>query len=415
LFEEASPGQSAPGEASLIPLSLLTAMPERRARNDPLEEYRKKRDFGRTSEPPGIVRGAARHARLEFVIQEHDATNLHFDLRLESAGVMKSWAVPRGPTFDPSVKRLAMEVEDHPMDYNYFEGTIPSSEYGGGTVMVWDRGTYFPDKAPKGADEQAVVEREHAAGKMDISFVGERMKGSYALVRTEAGAKPKWLLIKHRDEHARRGVDAAEEHKTSIITGRTLEEIALEDATDGFQDAGIAAMLYRYATEPPAGRGWVFEPAIRGARVHVYVTADALQLVTAVPGAARKYKGVAAGLKDHAARIGRSFVLDGEIQRVKQKPILFVFDLVFEDGKVLIEEAWTERRKLLEKLLSSSDASDVELVPVVRRGGASLLERARNESWRGIVARKADSPYRAGERSGDWIKTVFPGKPFVMP
>jgi bifunctional non-homologous end joining protein LigD len=392
-------------------------MPERHSPHDPLAEYRRKRDFGRTSEPPGaVISGVRRDARLEFVIQQHDATNLHFDLRLELDGVMKSWAVPRGLTFDPAVKRLAMEVEDHPMDYNHFEGTIPSGEYGGGTVMIWDRGRYIADEAKPGEDEQAALRREHAAGKMSITFVGQRLQGSYALVRTESGAKPKWLVIKHRDEHVRRGVDPADEYATSIITGRTLDEIALEDASDGFQDAGISAMLYRYATEPPTGTGWAFEPAIRGARAHAYVTPDALQLVTAVPGAAKRYRGLAAGLKELAAEAGRTFVLDGEIRKTGEASVFCVFDLVFDGGDVLIESPWQERRKRLEKLLGARPAPEgVQLVPVARRGGPSLRERAHKEEWLGFVAKKTDSRYLAGERSGDWIKVVFPGHPFTMP
>lgn len=377
--------------------------------SDPLAEYRRKRDFGRTSEPAGEVR-KTRAPRLAFVVQMHDATNLHFDLRLEWDGVMKSWAVPRGMTFDPAVKRLAMEVEDHPIEYNHFEGTIPSGEYGGGTVMVWDRGTYFPDEAKPGEDPEAALRREHAAGKMSVTFEGERLRGSYALVRTEAGDKPKWLLIKHRDAAVQRDVDPAKLYPTSVVTGRTLEEIAREDATDGFQNAGVAAMLYRYATELPSGRGWAYEPAVRGVRAHLYVTPDALRLVTGLPGEAKRYKGLAAGLREHAAAEGRSFVLDGEIEDDEAGPIFHAFDLLFDDGTVLLEEPWRERRKRLEQRLRGVELPDVRLVPVVRRGGPALLDRAGEEGWRGIVAKRADAPYRPGERTGDWIKVIGPGR-----
>jgi len=392
-------------------------MPHRRPTSDPLAEYRRKRDFGKTSEPPGVVRRTReRAARLEFVVQKHAATNLHYDLRLECAGVMKSWAVPRGMTFDPATKRLAMQVEDHPMDYNLFEGTIPSDEYGGGTVMIWDRGVYFADEAESGEDEQQVVEREHAAGKMSFSFIGERLQGSFALVRTEAGAKPKWLLIKHRDRFVQKGIDPDDVHATSIVTGRTLSEIAEEDATDGFQGAGISAMLYRYASELPGGRGWSFEPAVRGARVHVYVTPDASRVVTALPGMARRYRDVGAGLREFAVRGGRSFVLDGEIAADPEGvPVLHAFDLIFEEGAVLLDQPWTARRKRLEHLFRSIDLPGVRLVPSVRRGGKALLERAHAERWAGVVARRTDSTYRSGERTGDWIKIVFPGRPFELP
>src|SRR5438093_3564984 len=143
-----------------------------------LAEYRRKRDFGRTGEPSGETASTAtRPGRLRFVIQKHAARNLHFDLRLELDGVMKSWAVPKGPSYDPSVRRLAMEVEDHPIDYNTFEGTIPKGEYGGGTVMLWDRGTYEPEN---GGGEQALRDG-YDRGDLKIVLHGQRLKGRWVL------------------------------------------------------------------------------------------------------------------------------------------------------------------------------------------------------------------------------------------
>src|SRR5438034_582152 len=174
-----------------------------------LAEYRRKRDFGRTGEPSGETASTAtRPGRLRFVIQKHAARNLHFDLRLELDGVMKSWAVPKGPSLDPSVKRLAMQVEDHPIDYNTFEGTIPHGEYGGGTVMLWDRGTYFADAASSPNEEEDVIREGLKRGDLKITFHGERLHGSFALVRMRfarddsSSSKPQWLLIKHSDEGA---------------------------------------------------------------------------------------------------------------------------------------------------------------------------------------------------------------------
>ena len=189
-----------------------------------LAEYRRKRDFSRTAEPEG---GPARTAhRPAFVIQKHAASHLHYDLRLEHDGVMKSWAVPKGPSLDPSVKRLAMEVEDHPIEYNTFEGTIPQGEYGGGTVMLWDRGTY----SYGGTNPDPVEGLRRGYEKGDFKFVlnGKRLKGSWALVRMRGDrpGKPQWLLIKHNDEYAARGSDIAADHQTSVATGRTMEEIA---------------------------------------------------------------------------------------------------------------------------------------------------------------------------------------------
>jgi len=189
-----------------------------------LEEYRRKRDFTRTAEPKG---GAVRKARkLAFVIQKHAARQLHYDLRLELDGVMKSWAVPKGPSLDPSVKRLAMEVEDHPIEYNAFEGTIPKGEYGGGTVMLWDRGTYTYG----GSEPDPIEGLRRGYQKGDFKFVlnGERLKGSWVLVRMKRGqpGRAQWLLIKHRDEYAVPGSDVAAEHQTSVASRRSMDEIA---------------------------------------------------------------------------------------------------------------------------------------------------------------------------------------------
>ncbi len=191
-----------------------------------LAKYRAKRDFKITAEPSGKT--AVRSGEtLAFVIQKHEASHLHFDLRLEVDGVMKSWAVPKGPSVDPSVKRLAMEVEDHPIAYNTFEGTIPQGEYGGGTVMLWDRGSYSPDEKNAGENENDAAGRALTAGKLAFTFHGTRLKGSYALVRTRRGeTRAQWLLIKHRDKFAKEGRDIVAEVVTSVESGRRMEDIA---------------------------------------------------------------------------------------------------------------------------------------------------------------------------------------------
>jgi bifunctional non-homologous end joining protein LigD len=192
-----------------------------------LTEYRRKRDFKKTAEPAGggkSTGGKKDAKKLEFVIQKHAARNLHYDLRLELDGVMKSWAVPKGPSADPAVKRLAMQVEDHPMEYNSFEGTIPAGEYGGGTVMLWDQGWYEPEK---GEGEDGVREG-YKKGDLKIIFHGKRMKGSWVLVRTRgwgSQSKPSWLLIKHRDNYVEPDDSLVEKHMTSIVTKRTMEQI----------------------------------------------------------------------------------------------------------------------------------------------------------------------------------------------
>ncbi|MFL5477711.1 MAG: DNA ligase D [Gemmatimonadaceae bacterium] len=321
-----------------------------------LAEYRKKRDFSRTREPSGEKEVApARAGRLRFVIQKHAASHLHFDLRLELDGVMKSWAVPKGPSLDPSVKRLAMQVEDHPIDYNTFEGTIPQGEYGGGTVMLWDRGTYSSDAATSDDDEEDVLREGLRRGDLKITFHGERLHGSFALVRMKfsrdgsSSAKPQWLLIKHRDEFATED-DVVAENMTSVDTGRTMDEIAtgksrtwhsnrepkakktssqhravvtrgktapaekvVESASTRASATSLEPMYASIGTEIP-GEGWTFEPKYDGIRVLAYATSDDVKLVTRnSKDKAKQFPEIVAAMKKLASRAKCSLVVDGEI------------------------------------------------------------------------------------------------------
>jgi bifunctional non-homologous end joining protein LigD len=208
----------------------MTTRPKRPARRKrapakraPLAEYRGKRDFTKTKEPAGrTARSRSKHA-LAFVVQKHSASHLHFDFRLELDGVMKSWAVPKGPSYDPTQKRLAMEVEDHPIEYNSFEGTIPEGEYGAGTVMLWDRGTY---EAEDGGGVESLREG-YERGDLKIIIHGTRMRGGWVLVRMRrAGARNQWLLIKHRDEYASSKLDVVGKAVTSVKSDRTMDQIA---------------------------------------------------------------------------------------------------------------------------------------------------------------------------------------------
>jgi bifunctional non-homologous end joining protein LigD len=193
------------------------------ARSAPLTEYKNKRDFTKTAEPAGKAVRSRSARKLHFVIQKHAASHLHFDFRLELDGVMKSWAVPKGPSYDPSVRRLAMEVEDHPIEYNSFEGTIPKGQYGGGTVMLWDRGTYEPE----GGGGEDALRDGYERGDLKFVMHGERMRGGWVLVRMRReGGRAQWLLIKHRDELADETYDVVEDETTSVTTGRSMEEIA---------------------------------------------------------------------------------------------------------------------------------------------------------------------------------------------
>ena len=199
--------------------------------SDRLEGYRDKRDFSRTGEPSGKHRSGAA-GKLSFVVQKHDARSLHYDFRLEWNGALWSWAVTRGPSADPEDRRLAVRTEDHPLDYGDFEGTIPAGEYGGGTVMVWDRGWWEPvDDPEEGMD----------AGKLHFRLHGKRMKGGWALVRMKKKDEKRenWLLVKERDDRAVDDGDAlTKKHAESVKTGRTMDEIAGEDADGDDRPAG---------------------------------------------------------------------------------------------------------------------------------------------------------------------------------
>ena len=316
-----------------------------------LTEYQRKRDFSRTGEPSGDAPSApSRAGRLRFVVQKHAASHLHFDLRLELDGVMKSWAVPKGPSTDPSVKRLAMQVEDHPIDYNSFEGTIPKGEYGGGTVMLWDRGTYSSDAASSPDEEEDALRDGLKRGDLKITFYGERLRGSFALIRMKfardgSSSKPQWLLIKHRDEFATQE-DVVADNMTSVESGRTMDEIASgksrvwrsnREPKKGSTALGAAAKAVRAPRAQPSttspeqlsstlepmyasvgseipGDGWTFEPKYDGIRVLAYATSTEIKLMTRNgKDKEQQFPEIVAALKKLAAQTKRSLVLDGEI------------------------------------------------------------------------------------------------------
>jgi bifunctional non-homologous end joining protein LigD len=211
----------------------------------PLNEYRKKRDFKISPEPSGEKVPKAPKSSSIYVIQKHRASQLHYDFRLEFRGTLLSWAVPKGPSLDPSVKRLAMQVEDHPVAYASFEGVIPEGEYGGGTVMVWDQGTWTPEVP----DVAAALEK----GDLKFALQGKKLKGSWVLVRTRgygSGSKTSWLLIKHRDNFASADADVAEEMPRSAVSNRLLTEIA-RDGGGEVEKAATGDPLIKPAAKAP--------------------------------------------------------------------------------------------------------------------------------------------------------------------
>ena len=206
------------------------------AKKDSLKEYRARRNFSRSPEPSGTHQNK-RAKNPTFVIQKHDARNLHYVFRLQVNGVLKSWAVPKGPSTDPRVKRAAFPTEDHPLDYATFEGIIPAGEYGGGTVMVWDLGTYenLTEKSGKEIPIEKALENGHVSMRLD----GKKLKGGYSLTRVEKGEEERWLLVKMRDEAADARRNPVSSEPNSALTGRSLEEIERDAKERRSRGAGV--------------------------------------------------------------------------------------------------------------------------------------------------------------------------------
>jgi bifunctional non-homologous end joining protein LigD len=425
-----------------------------------LTEYRRKRDFARTAEPRGGDAGTARTHELQFVVQKHAARRLHYDLRLEMDGVMKSWAVPKGPSLDPAEKRLAVEVEDHPVEYNDFEGTIPQGQYGGGTVMLWDRGFYTVDGVEDGEAAEAALRKGLQAGKLAVTFHGERLQGSFALVRLRDEAdKPQWLLIKQDDEYADLRRDLAEEVTTSVATGRTMEEIAegrggsrvwrsnREEGGGGGEPApatkagasparhvpsGFSPMLARSSQEVPKGDDWTFEPKWDGIRVLVFAAADGAALITRNGNDKRaQFPEVADALTALARELETPFIADGELvarrdgqivrfeslqarmhltarsriaRLAEQEPAaLVLFDLLMRGDEALLQKPWKERRNALEALLGDNQNDTIRLGETSADSEA-IVRQARAAGWEGVIAKRTEAPYQPGTRSRDWLK-----------
>lgn len=418
-----------------------------------LSVYRAKRDFSRTGEPSGHT-PAAPSAQLRFVIQKHAARRLHYDLRLELDGVFKSWAVTRGPSLDPAEKRLAVEVEDHPLDYGDFEGTIPKGEYGGGAVQLWDRGYWRPEggKSPQDAFK---------SGDLKFTLEGTRLHGSWVLVRMRGdrfgGKRTNWLLIKHRDAAAKAGDgDALLAEDRSVASGRTLEQIA-----DG---TGRRPKPFMLAAAPPARADavWTSKPAAKPAvatkrkpvlvaKVPPFVEPQLAKLIDRPPDGPRwghevKLDGYRAQLQaahhrvairtrtgldwtDRFSAIARDAqtlpgcLIDGEIVALdehrlpsfgalqaalsegnSESLVFFAFDLLFEGREDLRTLPLSERKARLKALLESADASDpLRYLEHLESDAQSVFASACKMGFEGIVSKQLNAPYRSG-RTGSWTK-----------
>jgi bifunctional non-homologous end joining protein LigD len=429
-----------------------------------LSTYRKKRDFEKTAEPSGET-PVAPSKRRRFVIQKHDASRLHYDLRLESDGVFKSWAVTKGPSLDPHDKRLAVEVEDHPLDYGDFEGTIPKGQYGGGTVQLWDRG-YWESDDP---------ERGYKKGDLKFTLHGNKLHGSWVLVRMRndrtGGKRTNWLLIKHRDEFAKEGnANNILDADRSVASGRTMEQIAegkgrapkpfmtaksgrgeadavwhsnrgdaaearAEKKTEKTEASAPAAKGKKVAAvpdfvapqlctpvdRPPNGEGWCHEIKFDGYRVQLRVEDGEAALKTrkgldwtekfqaianegsALPDVLVDSEIVAL---DHNGAPDFSTLQAALSDGKTDDLIFFAFDLLFADGVDIRGLPLAQRKAQLKKLLEARPKSKASLIRYVEHfetGGDAVLQSACKLSLEGIVSKKLSAPYRSG-RSEDWTK-----------
>jgi bifunctional non-homologous end joining protein LigD len=405
-----------------------------------LERYAAKRTFTRTPEPPAAA-APARPGPLLFVVQKHAARRLHYDFRLEVDGVLKSWAVPKGPSLEPHDKRMAVEVEDHPFDYASFEGVIPAKQYGAGNVIVWDCGVYSPDEDQQYSftDRAAAEQRMRAglaAGKLSFLLRGEKLKGSFALVKTAAGNQ--WLLIKHRDRFAQTNDVLA--HHASVLSGVSLDELtplkvpprlpAALLAPTGPAEAFPKQLKPMLAEADEAVRSnpqWRYEPKLDGYRVIAFVQGSSVRLqsrrgldLTAC------FPELAADLTAQAAG---QMILDGEIVALdaagrpsfnalqnraqlksaaeiaaaqRDTPVVLVcFDLLHFAGLNLRAAPYRDRRRYLAQCLLPS--KHLQLVHA-SANAEQLYAAAVNNGFEGIMAKRLDGPYQAGRRSRAWLK-----------
>ena len=394
-----------------------------------IETYNAKRDFTKTKEPRGRkIKGKGD----SLVVQKHDASRLHWDFRLELDGVLKSWAVPKGPSLDPDDKRLAMRTEDHPLDYGTFEGTIPKGEYGGGTVMLWDRGRWIPEP---GKDPRKTIEEGH----LHFTLEGERMKGEWVMFRLKSRpgerAEP-WMLKKVTDEYAKPGEGDAlvEECVTSVTTGRTMAEIAagadVWRSNRGGQKGGrtkrkagvgpprfMAPQLATLVDEVPTGSGWLHEYKYDGYRL---LLATAGGAATAFTRKGNDWSDKFRGIVKAAADLPAGCLIDGEAVALnaKGKPdfqllqsslkggkadlAFYAFDLLVDRGEDVRALPNIERKERLAALLKAASHPILYGDHVIGKGEA-LFDAICKEGGEGIISKKASAPY-SGARSRNWLK-----------
>ncbi|MDF0732153.1 DNA ligase D [Pseudomonas entomophila] len=389
----------------------------------PLQAYQRKRDFDATPEPRGTSRRRAQPHALQYCIQKHDASHLHYDFRLELDGTLKSWAIPKGPSLDPKVRRLAVHVEDHPLDYASFEGTIPEGHYGAGDVIVWDRGVWEPDGDPRQA---------YAKGKLRFRLRGEKLSGVWNLFRTHlAGKKEQWMLVKSHDGEARSEADYSivQALPDSVLSDRSLAPKKAKAARapaarparrkKAALPEHLQPQLATLVDSPPEG-DWRYEVKFDGYRILARLDGGDVRLFT------RNGHDWTAKLP-HQAKALRALALDGtwldgevvvagengvaDFQALQnafdtaddQAITYYLFDVPFLNGQDLRQVPLAERRETLRQLLADPASDTLRYSADFDQPLASLLDSACRLQLEGLIGKRAGSPY-VGRRSSDWIK-----------
>ncbi len=378
----------------------------------PLKEYARKRNFGITSEPPSKL-AAKKKSKLIFVVQEHHASHLHYDFRLEWDGVLKSWAVPKGPSLDPAQKRLAVQVEDHPLAYATFVGTIPEKQYGAGEVYRWDMGKWTPKNDPSSGLKK---------GRLEFDLEGDKLHGGFILVRTRAqtSGKAQWLLIKRHDRYAREGAEEFPVQKKKTKKTSTKLKISASKTKDE-EPHFVKPQLALLVTKPPEGNDWVHEIKFDGYRTQALIQNKKVNLITRGElDWTDKYTPIAQFLKKLPVE---SATLDGEIiwqnekghsdfqklqNSLKSKDtgslVFWAFDLLHLNGEDLTSLPLIARKDRLEKLIKKLDNDRIRYSDHFRGLGDQMIKESCKLGLEGVISKRIEAPYISG-RHGEWVKS----------
>ena len=372
-----------------------------------LKEYNKKRDFSQTNEPRGEV--AQEIGELRFVVQRHEASHLHFDLRLEMDGVLKSWAVPKGPSMNAKDKRLAVETEDHPLKYLKFQGTIPKGNYGAGEMTIWDTGTYTPI-----SDKENTAKAMYQGGDLKLRFFGTKLRGDFALVKTKfEGKQPQWLLIKKKDEFSSDLAYDANLHldELKIQPDKKPKALTLKNQVTPMLASSSKDMEF------PTSKNWLYELKWDGYRM---ICNHSPKKTTLYSRNGIDYTISYPTLTESLKQLPTSAIIDGEVvcldkngasrfqwlqdysEHPKGELTYIAFDLLYLDGHSITHLKLKERKELLERLIA--DLPGIKYSDHITGGGKAFFEEAKKKGLEGILGKKSDSLYFSGLRSENWIK-----------